>query len=97
MLVLTRRTGEKIVIGNEVVLEVLSVGSDGVRLGVVAPRETSVHRFEVFAEIQAANRAASTYARSALRADIEGLAARLRDGGRVLAAAFAEAADNPER
>jgi carbon storage regulator len=60
MLVLTRRVGEKLVIGNEVVVEVLSVSGEGVRLGITAPRETSIHRFEVFEEIQAANRAAST-------------------------------------
>ena len=59
VLVLTRRVGEKLVIGNEIVVEVLSVNGDGVRLGIVAPRETSVHRFEVFDEIQAANRASS--------------------------------------
>lgn len=58
MLVLTRRAGEKIVIGNEIVVEILSVSGEGVRLGITAPRETSVHRYEVFAEIQEANRAA---------------------------------------
>lgn len=62
MLVLTRRVGEKLVIGNEIVVEVLSVSGDGVRLGIVAPRETSVHRFEVFDEIQATNRASSAFA-----------------------------------
>jgi len=62
VLVLTRRVGEKLVIGNEIVVEVLSVNGDGVRLGIVAPRETSVHRFEVFDEIQAANRASSAFA-----------------------------------
>jgi carbon storage regulator len=60
MLVLTRRVGEKLVIGNEVVVEILSISGEGVRLGIVAPRETSVHRFEVFEEIQAANRAAAS-------------------------------------
>jgi carbon storage regulator len=59
MLVLTRRVGERLVIGNEVTIEVLSVSGEGVRLGIVAPRETSVHRFEVFEEIQHSNRAAS--------------------------------------
>ena len=62
MLVLTRRVGEKLVIGNEIVVEVLSVNGDGIRLGIVAPRETSVHRFEVFDEIQTANRASSAFA-----------------------------------
>ena len=59
MLVLTRLIGEKLVIGNEIVIEVLAVHGDNVKLGISAPRETSVHRYEVFAEIQAANRAAS--------------------------------------
>ncbi len=59
MLVLSRRAGEKIVIGNEIVIEVLSISGEGVRLGITAPGETSVHRFEVFAEIQEANRAAA--------------------------------------
>lgn len=58
MLVLTRRAGEKIVIANEIVIEVLSVSRDGIRLGITAPAETSVHRYEVFAEIEEANRAA---------------------------------------
>jgi carbon storage regulator len=73
MLVLTRRVGEKVVIGNEVVVEVLSVSGEGVRLGIRAPRETSVHRYEVFEQIQAANLAAS-----APKAAAEELAARLR-------------------
>ena len=76
MLVLTRKTGEKLVIGNEVVVEVLDVSGDGVRLGIVAPRETSVHRYEVFMEIQKANEAASSSEIQA--ATIEGLAAKLR-------------------
>lgn len=58
MLVLSRRTGQKIVIGNEVVVDVLSVSGEGVRIGITAPSETSVHRHEVFVEIQDANRAA---------------------------------------
>ena len=78
MLVLTRQVGDKLVIGNEVVIEVLSVNGESVRLGITAPRETSVHRFEVFQEIQAANRAAVAPPVSAPRAAAEGLAARLR-------------------
>ena len=78
MLVLTRQVGEKIVIGNEIYIEVLSVSGEGVRLGITAPRETSVHRFEVFAEIQAANQAASNPPVVAKRSAVEGLAARLR-------------------
>jgi carbon storage regulator len=78
MLVLSRRVGEKVVIGNEVIVEVISVSGDGVRLGITAPRETSVHRFEVFAEILAANRAASTASTSGPRSSLEDLSAGLR-------------------
>lgn len=76
MLVLTRKVGEKLVIGNEVFIEILSVSGEGVRLGVVAPRETSVHRFEVFAEIQENNRRAA--APPPASSDLETIAARLR-------------------
>lgn len=58
MLVLSRRVGEKIVIGDGITIEVLSVSGEGVRLGVVAPRETTVYRHEVYAEIEEANKAA---------------------------------------
>lgn len=76
MLVLTRKIGEKLVIGNEVVLEVLEVNGDVVRLGIAAPRETSIHRYEVFMEIQKANEAASSV--EVQTTAIEGLAAKLR-------------------
>lgn len=58
MLVLSRRPGQKIVIGNEITIEVVSVSGEGVRLGISAPDTVSVHRFEVFEEIQAANKLA---------------------------------------
>ena len=78
MLVLSRRIGEKIVIGNEIVVEVLSVGEGGVRLGIEAPRETSVHRFEVFAEIEAANQAAEIAVGEISDAALENLSAHIR-------------------
>lgn len=58
MLVLSRRIGQKIVIGNEVVVDILAVSGEGVKLGISAPSETSVHRHEVFVDIQEANRSA---------------------------------------
>lgn len=58
MLVLSRRQGEKIVIGDDTFIEVLSVSGEGVRIGIIAPRETSIFRYEVFEEIETANRAA---------------------------------------
>ena len=74
MLVLTRRAGESIVIGDEVRVVVLDVRGDTVRLGIEAPRSVQVHRAEVYAEVQAANAAAA-----ASRAeDLGEVAARLR-------------------
>lgn len=60
MLVLTRRAGESIVIGDEVRVVVLDVRGDTVRLGIEAPRSVQVHRAEVYAEVQAANAAAAS-------------------------------------
>ena len=59
MLVFTRRRGEAIIIGDGVEVRVLRVGRDGVRLGVVAPSTTPVHRQEVHEQIREANRAAA--------------------------------------
>ena len=58
MLVLTRRADQSIMIGHDVVVTVLEVRGDQVRLGIRAPREIDVHREEVFAALQNANRAA---------------------------------------
>ncbi len=58
MLVLTRRAGESIVIGDDVRVVVLEVRGDTVRLGIEAPRSVQVHRAEVYAEVRAANAAA---------------------------------------
>jgi carbon storage regulator len=78
MLVLSRRVGEKIVIGNEIFIEVLSVSGEGVRLGISAPENTSIHRFEVFAEIQAANQAADTVLDEIEKGALENLSAHFR-------------------
>lgn len=55
MLVLTRRIGEKIMIGDNVTLTVLDVNGTQVSLGVKAPREISVHREEVYRRIKIEN------------------------------------------
>lgn len=54
MLVLTRKPGEAIVIGDDVEIEIVSIGGGKVRVGVTAPRETTVHRKEVWMELRAA-------------------------------------------
>jgi carbon storage regulator len=63
MLVLSRRANQSIMIGSEIVVTVLEVRGDHVRLGIQAPRTVSVHREEVFAEIQRENRSAAAVAR----------------------------------
>jgi carbon storage regulator len=78
MLVLSRRPGQKIVIGNEITIEVVSVSGEGVRLGISAPESVSVHRYEVFEEIQKANEAASVNETEVDQASLENLSAHLR-------------------
>lgn len=51
MLILTRRVGETVIIGNDVDVTVLGVKGNQVRLGVKAPREVTVHREEIFERI----------------------------------------------
>lgn len=51
MLVLTRKSGESIVIGEEVVITVLEIRGGQVRLGVEAPREVTIHRSEVHEQV----------------------------------------------
>ncbi|WP_420452485.1 carbon storage regulator CsrA [Ilumatobacter sp.] len=57
MLILTRKAGESIVIGDDVVVTVVESSRDQVRLGVDAPRSISVHREEVYAQISRENEA----------------------------------------
>jgi carbon storage regulator len=60
MLVLTRRAGESVMIGDDVVITVLEARGDVIRLGIQAPRDVQVHREEVWKELQAANREAAS-------------------------------------
>ena len=55
MLVLSRRVGERLVIGDGIVVTVIEVRGDGVRLGIDAPRSVRVHRAEVLEAVEAAN------------------------------------------
>jgi carbon storage regulator len=53
MLVLTRKAGESIVVGGDVVVTVLEIKGGQVRLGVDAPRDVSIHRSEVHEQVLA--------------------------------------------
>jgi carbon storage regulator len=52
MLILTRRVGEALMIGDDVTVTVLSVKGNQVRIGVNAPKDVSVHREEIFDRIK---------------------------------------------
>ena len=66
MLVLSRRVGESIVIGDNVTVTVLEVRGDVVRVGVDAPRQVTVHREELWRELEEANRASASPSESAI-------------------------------
>ena len=52
MLILTRRIGETLMVGDEVTVTVLGVKGNQVRLGVNAPKDVAVHREEIYQRIQ---------------------------------------------
>jgi carbon storage regulator len=72
MLILTRKVGERITIGDDIVLTILDVKGKQVRVGVQAPTQTVVHRQEIYQRI--------------LEENVEAAAADLRDMETVLGA-----------
>lgn len=58
MLVLTRKIGESIHIGNEIVVKVVAIEGDQIKLGIEAPRNVDIHRTEIYEQILNANKEA---------------------------------------
>jgi carbon storage regulator len=60
MLVLTRKRNESIIIGDDVKVTIVEVKGDQVKLGITAPKQVSVHREEIYLEIQKENQLAAS-------------------------------------
>jgi len=59
MLRISRRAGERIIVGDNVVIEVLEVSGQNVRIGIDAPRSVPVYREEIWLEVKRENEAAA--------------------------------------
>jgi carbon storage regulator len=73
VLILTRRVGENVIVGDDIVISVIEVRGDAVRIGIRAPRSLSVHREEVWLELQRANAQAASTSDEAIGSAVSGL------------------------
>ncbi len=60
MLALTRKKNESIIIGDDIEIKILDISGDKVRIGIEAPRDITIHRQEIYLQIQEENKEAST-------------------------------------
>jgi carbon storage regulator len=75
VLILTRRVGENVIVGDDIVISVIEVRGDAVRIGIQAPRSVTVHREEVYLELQRANEQAASPTDAAVGAAVDELSA----------------------
>lgn len=75
MLVLTRKVGEGLIIGDDIRITVFEIKGGGIRLGIEAPPEVKIHRLEVYERIFQENREASQWE----LADLDELTANLQN------------------
>ncbi|MBC2932311.1 carbon storage regulator CsrA [Nocardioides sp. zg-1228] len=75
MLVVSRRAGESVVIGDDVTVSVLEVRGDVVRIGIDAPRSVAVHRAELLAQLARSNQEAASPTEDA----VDSLLSAIRD------------------
>ena len=66
MLIITRRPGEKIMIGDDIVIEVIEVSGSSVRIGIAAPKSVPVYREEIWSAVKEENAAAASSSISTL-------------------------------
>ena len=59
MLVITRKSGERICLGDEITITVMEISGSSVRIGIEAPAEVPIYRHEIWAAIKEENRAAA--------------------------------------
>lgn len=93
MLVVTRKKDEKLMIGNDIEVQVLRIGRENVRLGIKAPAEVPIYRYEIYEAIQRREKAAAAAAGSS---DSESPAGSESPAARVQPAAGPETAQEPE-
>lgn len=66
MLILTRKVGESVAIGDDIQISIVEIKGTQVKLGIRAPREVSVHRQEIYLKIQEENRRAAEVSKDVL-------------------------------
>ena len=76
MLVLSRRIGESVVVGDDITITVLEVRGDVVRVGIDAPRSVAVHRAELLEQLESSNREAASASEDAVESLRKALRAR---------------------